>query len=192
MSSAKGRLFSLSLNESMGRAPDRVPHKYGTSIGWVNPLHATPMQIWNPNLLSFDLWFLNTQHQQEPYWLRKKWNEFSANIRFGQPWLPKRFCWTDGVISIANEISQDDWHFADDIFKCIFFHEILWISIKISLKFVGRVPIDNKTALVQAKACAKPHYLHQWSPSSVTPRVWHIFASSDLSELIMINFAMTR
>ena len=33
--------------------------------------------------------------------------------------------------------------FADDIFKCIFFIENVWIPIKISLKFVPKGPIDN-------------------------------------------------
>ena len=38
--------------------------------------------------------------------------------------------------------------FADDIFKCIFLNENVWISIKISLKFVPKGPIDNILALV--------------------------------------------
>ena len=37
--------------------------------------------------------------------------------------------------------------FADDIFKCIFFIENVWIPIKISLKFVPKGPIDNIPAL---------------------------------------------
>ena len=41
---------------------------------------------------------------------------------------------------------------ADDIFKCIFLNENDRISIKISLKFVPRSPIDNKPALVQVMA----------------------------------------
>ena len=40
-------------------------------------------------------------------------------------------------------------HFADDIFKCIFLNENVWIPIKISLNFVPRVPINNIPALVQ-------------------------------------------
>ena len=34
-------------------------------------------------------------------------------------------------------------HFADDIFKCIFFSENVWIPIQISLKFVPKDPINN-------------------------------------------------
>ena len=43
-------------------------------------------------------------------------------------------------------------HFADDIFKCIFFNENVRISIKISLKFVPKGPISNIPALVQIMA----------------------------------------
>ena len=44
---------------------------------------------------------------------------------------------------------QNGRHFADDIFKCIFLNENVWISIGISLKFVPRGPIINIPALVQ-------------------------------------------
>ena len=47
---------------------------------------------------------------------------------------------------------QNGRHFPDAIFKCIFFNENTWISIKISLKFVPRVPINNIPALVQIMA----------------------------------------
>ena len=40
----------------------------------------------------------------------------------------------------------------DDIFKCIFLNENDRILIRISLKFVPMVPIDNKPALVQVMA----------------------------------------
>ena len=41
---------------------------------------------------------------------------------------------------------------ADTIFKCIFLNENDRISIKISLIFVPRSPIDNKPTLVQVMA----------------------------------------
>ena len=41
---------------------------------------------------------------------------------------------------------------ADDIFKCIFLNENVRISIQISLKFVPKGSIDNKSALVQVTA----------------------------------------
>ena len=47
---------------------------------------------------------------------------------------------------------RNEQHFADDIFKRIFFNENVWISIKISLKFVPKDPINNIPALVQIMA----------------------------------------
>ena len=38
---------------------------------------------------------------------------------------------------------QNVRHSAHDIFKCIFSNENVWISIKISLKFVPQGPINN-------------------------------------------------
>ena len=51
---------------------------------------------------------------------------------------------------------QNGRHFADDIFKCIFLNEDVWISIKISLKFVPKGPINNIPALVQIMAWRRP------------------------------------
>ena len=51
---------------------------------------------------------------------------------------------------------QNVRHFADDIFKCIFFNENVWIPIKISLKFVPKGPINNIPALVQIMAWRRP------------------------------------
>ena len=47
---------------------------------------------------------------------------------------------------------RNEQHYADDIFKRIFFNEDVWISIKISLKFVPKVPITNIPSLVQIMA----------------------------------------
>ena len=47
-------------------------------------------------------------------------------------------------------------HFADDIFKCIFLNENVWIPIKISLKLVTQGPIINIPALVQIMAWRRP------------------------------------
>ena len=51
---------------------------------------------------------------------------------------------------------QNGRHFADDIFKWIFFNENVWISLKISLKFVPQGPINNIPALVQIMAWRRP------------------------------------
>ena len=53
-------------------------------------------------------------------------------------------------------LRQNGWQFADDIFKCIFLNENLWISFKISLRFVPKGPICNIPALVQIMAWHRP------------------------------------
>ena len=55
---------------------------------------------------------------------------------------------TKGAINTLRP-RQNGRHFADDIFKCIFSNENVWIPIKISLKFVPKGPINNIPALVQ-------------------------------------------
>ena len=51
---------------------------------------------------------------------------------------------------------QHGRHFADDTFKRIFLNENVIISIKISLKFVPKGPINNIPALVQIMAWHRP------------------------------------
>ena len=61
--------------------------------------------------------------------------------------------------------TQNGRHFPYDIFKCIFLNESVWISIKIPLKFVYKVPINNIPALVQIMAWREQvtsHYLNKW------------------------------
>ena len=54
------------------------------------------------------------------------------------------------------EAETNGRHFADDIFKRIFFNENAWISITISLKFVPKGPINNIPPLVQIMVCRRP------------------------------------
>ena len=51
---------------------------------------------------------------------------------------------------------QNGRHFTDDIFKCIFLNENVWITIKISMKFVPKGPINKIPALVQIMAWCRP------------------------------------
>ena len=51
---------------------------------------------------------------------------------------------------------QTGRHFPDDILKWIFLNENIWISIKISLKFVPRGSINNIPALVRIMAWHRP------------------------------------
>ena len=63
-------------------------------------------------------------------------------------------CHVDTLVVLGNYFNssppgQNGHHFADDVFKCICMNEKLCISIRISLEFVPKDPIDNKSALVQ-------------------------------------------
>ena len=49
-------------------------------------------------------------------------------------------------------VEKNGRYFADGIFKRIFFSENVNISIRISLKFVPKGPIDSRAALVQVMA----------------------------------------
>ena len=66
---------------------------------------------------------------------------------------------------------QNGRHFADAIFKCVFFKENVWIPIKISLKFVPKGPINYIPALVQIM-------------------VWHRPGDKPLTELMMVSLLM--
>ena len=51
---------------------------------------------------------------------------------------------------------QNCRHFADGIIKWIFLNENIWITLKISLKFVPQVGINNISALIQIMAWCRP------------------------------------
>ena len=66
------------------------------------------------------------------------------------------FCQLHMSVINTMRLRQNGRHFADDIFKCIFLNENIRISIKISLKFVLKDPINNIPALVQIMARRRP------------------------------------
>ena len=51
---------------------------------------------------------------------------------------------------------QDGRHFPDDILKCIFLNENVWILLRISLKCVRKVRSNNIPSLVQIMAWRRP------------------------------------
>ena len=83
-----------------------------------------------------------------------------------------------------NELTprQNGRHFPDDIFKCIFLSENMWISIKISLKFVPKGTINNIPALVHIMAWRRPGDKPLSEP--LVSLLTHIYASVDLNGLI--------
>ena len=88
------------------------------------------------------------------------------------------------VVINTLRLRQDGRHFANDIFKCIFLNENAWISIKISLKFVPKGPINKIPALVQMMAWRrsgdKPLSGQWWSV------YWRTYVSLGLNELSKI------
>ena len=63
--------------------------------------------------------------------------------------------WLQNCLNTLRPI-QNGRHFSDDIFKCIFLNENVWISIKIPVKLVPKGPINNMPALFQIMAWRRP------------------------------------
>ena len=80
----------------------------------------------------------------------------------------------------TSRLRQNCRHFADDIFKCIFLNERVWILLKISLKFVPKARINNIPALVQImawrrtgdKPLSEPLLVSLWAPIYITRPQW--------------------
>ena len=60
--------------------------------------------------------------------------------------------WEQWLCFNTLRLRQNDRHFTDDNFKCIFFNENVWIVNKNLLKLVPKGPIDNKSSMVQMMA----------------------------------------
>ena len=65
-------------------------------------------------------------------------------------------------------LGQNNRHLADDIFKCLFLNDNVWISIKISLKFVPKGPRNNILTLAHIMA-------------------WRLIGANPLSEPTMVR-----
>ena len=65
--------------------------------------------------------------------------------------------WQDTLhIEAMQKYQQKCCHFGDNIFRCIFLNKNVWISLKISLKFVPKFQINNIPVLVQIMAWRWP------------------------------------
>ena len=80
--------------------------------------------------------------------------------------------WLDWIIVNTLRPRQNGRHFLDDIFNCIFLNENIWISNKISLKFVPKGQINNIPALVQIMAWRRPGDKPLFEPMMVS-RLMH-------------------
>ena len=78
---------------------------------------------------------------------------------------------------------QDGRHFPENILKCIFLNENVWISLTISLKCVRKVRINNIPSLVEIMAWRQPGY----KPLSETMMVI-LLAHICVTRLQWVNF----
>ena len=101
-------------------------------------------------------------------------NSFAIDMKY---WFQLQFSWIAVIFFSfphANSfiktlrLRQNGRHFTDDIFKCIFLDENIWISINISLKLIFKGPVHNIIALVQIMA-------------------WHWPSDKPLSEPMMVS-----
>ena len=101
------------------------------------------MNKWNKTLCAYFMGESVSKFKVHLTWCRQAYiGKLSGNMMF---W------WVNTLMP-----TQTGRHFADGIFKCIFLNEIVWISIKISLKFVLKGPVNNIPALVQLMAWHRP------------------------------------
>ena len=108
------------------------------------------------------LWESPTASENQSMYMWYPWHIVGYLCRVLQFHKPERNC--EAVLNHMLSIHHfntlrprpNEQHFADNIFKCIFFNENVWISIKISLKFVPKAPINNIPALVQIMAWRRP------------------------------------
>ena len=114
--------------------------------------------------------------------------QFSYTAFGSMAWVSSRIPQNSGFRYVSMSLSintlrprQKGRRFADNTFKRIFLNENVRISIKISLKFVPKGPINNNPSVVQImvwrRSGDKP-YLSQWWLV-----YWRIYASLGLNEL---------
>ena len=76
---------------------------------------------------------------------------------------------------------------ADDIFTCIFLNENDRITIQISLKFVPKSPINNKSVLVQVTNGLAPNRRQAINWTNDDPICWPIYAAQGGDKLKIEN-----
>ena len=103
-------------------------------------------------------------HQTTSYYLSQCWPSSLSLYGATRPqwYLYKQYIksWYNNTfyVHLVNSLRPRLYglYFADDVLKCIFLNEIVWISLKIPLKFVPKAPINNIPALVQIMAWRRP------------------------------------
>ena len=89
-------------------------------------------------------WWLGTE-QAKSHYLNQSWLSLLTHV-----------CTIRSQCVNTSRPRQNGRHFPDDIFKYIFLNENVWISLKVSLKFVPKIPINNISVLVQIMVWRRP------------------------------------
>ena len=99
---------------------------------------------------------------------RSLWCHCNETFSFTDSECWVRTCWR--LLPSLNTLRprQNGRHFADDTFNRIFLKENVRISIKLSLKFVPKSPIDNIPALFQIMAWRRPGHKPLSEPMMVS------------------------
>ena len=103
---------------------------------------------WHPFYLSLNVFYLITEA-----------SEYHVVSSDTHSWLFLEGIQTtsgSSQLSMSLRPTQNGCHSPDNIFKCIFLNENVWILIEISLKIVPKGPINNIPALVQIMAWRRP------------------------------------
>ena len=128
---------------------------WGSQQAWKEPMG--PNHLWNPTYIS--------EYWADCVWCVCLWaptlslSACSVLVHLCLVSLvlfPSHICSTRPSRVNSLRPRRNRRYFADDIFKCIFFNENVWISIKVPLKFDPKSPINNIPALVQIMAWRGP------------------------------------
>ena len=105
----------------------------------------TLFDCFNPRAMGILLWF---KSKMEPLW----WTTSQSGLKW------EVVAHKSQVNMIFNTLRpwQICRHIANDIFKCIYVTENVWLSRKISLRCVPRVRINNIPALLQKMTWCRP------------------------------------
>ena len=87
-----------------------------------------------------------------------------------------------GPNELTHPLGQNGRHFADNIFRCIFVNEKIYILTKISLKFVPKGPLDNKPSIGLDNGLApNKRQAIIWTNAELIH--WHIYGTQGGDEL---------
>ena len=129
------------------------------------PTHGFPTQ--RPVTKSFDIFFdlrlyKRLSKQSWGWWFETQSCPLWRHCNFYINWAVKSRAVRRHMTLLGNDSLntlrpiQNGRHSADGIFKCISLNENIWITIKKSLKFVPKGPINNIQAFVQIMAWRRP------------------------------------